>query len=886
MCLYIIGADGVIRAAEVHKAALILEQELGSPPELVQKFHDRVSQGAQADSLALESLNLYEPIAKDLILRAGLEIASADGEFCRQEQCRIIELGFLIACDPFAVDALIRAKLQSLEEDSKLLQRAYLGLGVSPDTPIEQIEQAYLGFRQRYSSSNLEVLGPDFVSLGLSRLAAIESYWDCIQRHRDRERLFAGPLQDLEDSETDQVPPGRPPAQPDDFMQLPIDLQVLELLAHSYRVAISWNAQDRTGLEMMVQNRLKGMSQKTFDRLKAVIELDRGVVANTFISWSLDWAATCEKVHGVLELFDEGSVLTLQHLERLAQSPPARFREHNRVAIASFLEQLAEASGTVWRRSNVESPTEGHSTSRLPQFSVADFSPTFITHWQGLLKPRHWFILDARFGLTGAEPRILEDIGQELGLTRERIRQIETRALRLVHSNLISANSDNELIKVILAPFGDQNVTVLSSSQLWELLMSDPGLSIGQDLPVTNFLLWLHEVYQFEGMDSRLREKFYFRGLSNKQLLSVLACLKSIFHETLEAVYTLSQVGDLIENETGLTLPDQVLAQLLQLQLQVEMKAEDAYATSFAFLARKEQVFRALRDLGEPTHYEAIVGALQARLGNSEELNVRSMANYLVGDDRVRPLGRSGYWGLLEWGVEERPIRDLMVEVLQRAGSPLDAESIYNAIANMRPVARKSIDMYLASADQLFTRYGLDEWGLSSWEEDPNFQSNLEQKFKALILEFLGDDPGREVLLSELARFVHARTSIPLRSCRAMLSWFPYLQIDRRGWELARCRFLDTPRDLTANRQRRKPTQQMVFDQFLCEELFRDLPDQALPLKDIVRAAENLLGFPSATTYTLITNSEYLEKYDDADVRMGRFSREHSPSLDQGLFST
>ncbi len=78
----------------------------------------------------------------------------------------------------------------------------------------------------------------------------------------------------------------------------------------------------------------------------------------------------------------------------------------------------------------------------------------------------------------------------------------------------------------------------------------------------------------------------------------------------------------------------------------------------------------------------------------------------------------------------------------------------------------------------------------------------------------------------------------------------------------------------------------MVFDQFLCEELFRDLPDQALPLKDIVRAAENLLGFPSATTYTLITNSEYLEKYDDADVRMGRFSREHSPSLDQGLFST
>ena len=38
-------------------------------------------------------------------------------------------------------------------------------------------------------------------------------------------------------------------------------------------------------------------------------------------------------------------------------------------------------------------------------------------------------VLELRFGLSGEEPRTLESIGRQLGLTRERVRQIETAAL-------------------------------------------------------------------------------------------------------------------------------------------------------------------------------------------------------------------------------------------------------------------------------------------------------------------------------------------------------------------------------------------------------------------------------------------------------------------------
>ena len=50
------------------------------------------------------------------------------------------------------------------------------------------------------------------------------------------------------------------------------------------------------------------------------------------------------------------------------------------------------------------------------------------------LKPRQQRVLIERFGLDGGKPKTLEEVGTILGITRERVRQLETRALRELRS--------------------------------------------------------------------------------------------------------------------------------------------------------------------------------------------------------------------------------------------------------------------------------------------------------------------------------------------------------------------------------------------------------------------------------------------------------------------
>ena len=59
-----------------------------------------------------------------------------------------------------------------------------------------------------------------------------------------------------------------------------------------------------------------------------------------------------------------------------------------------------------------------------------DTKNTILSCMREVLKPREIRIIQERFGFENNTPKTLEEIGAEMNLTRERVRQLEDRALR------------------------------------------------------------------------------------------------------------------------------------------------------------------------------------------------------------------------------------------------------------------------------------------------------------------------------------------------------------------------------------------------------------------------------------------------------------------------
>jgi len=95
-----------------------------------------------------------------------------------------------------------------------------------------------------------------------------------------------------------------------------------------------------------------------------------------------------------------------------------------------------------WQPLSLENPIGEEDDSELASFIEDDTTPTptqsvyenllreKLDQVLGTLSPREARIIRLRFGLTNGRSYTLEEVGQKFGLTRERIRQIEGKALR------------------------------------------------------------------------------------------------------------------------------------------------------------------------------------------------------------------------------------------------------------------------------------------------------------------------------------------------------------------------------------------------------------------------------------------------------------------------
>ncbi|MDW2166944.1 sigma-70 domain-containing protein, partial [Vibrio sp. 2099] len=91
------------------------------------------------------------------------------------------------------------------------------------------------------------------------------------------------------------------------------------------------------------------------------------------------------------------------------------------------------------RISSVDTPIGGDGEKAL-----LDIIPDANNSDPEELNPKQKEVLARRFGLLGYEPSTLEEVGREIGLTRERVRQIQVEGLRRLREILIKQGLNME----------------------------------------------------------------------------------------------------------------------------------------------------------------------------------------------------------------------------------------------------------------------------------------------------------------------------------------------------------------------------------------------------------------------------------------------------------
>jgi len=117
-------------------------------------------------------------------------------------------------------------------------------------------------------------------------------------------------------------------------------------------------------------------------------------------------------------------------------------------------ERVAQLLGTVQDTLSLEALTGTEGDSSLLEMTVDRTAPDpeedallkadrqRLRSLVATLRERERQVLEARFGFNGGEPRTLEDLSRQLGVSRERVRQIETGAIRKLRLALRNSGWD------------------------------------------------------------------------------------------------------------------------------------------------------------------------------------------------------------------------------------------------------------------------------------------------------------------------------------------------------------------------------------------------------------------------------------------------------------
>lgn len=351
---------------------------------------------------------------------------------------------------------------------------------------------------------------------------------------------------------------------------------------------------------------------------------------------------------------------------------------------------------------------------------------------------RENYVLTRRFNLDGEGRLPLEDLGEKLKISRERVRQIEAQILLRLRKFLAgSARGKDPIIHPLFKAEVDALHSLLSAEMplpddwLTDILNERYSALHEQGTTRANVELLLHCL----GLNScHLRVPEAPRGLGRFWIDSRISChsvttLAKTALEVLRDEVTMLSRHELLEkvmakisDEERGTLDMEQLGRIMALCPKVEEVGDDWYQIHFTELpSNKLRVERLLREWESQGKTTATVDELQTEInrrrrlaGEDEESAYQVIAASCASNPALTHIGKSGFWALKENAGDTRALHEIIEEAFVALGRPATLAELHNYVEARRALAPTSV-AGLLQQHQKFQRVGRGVYALRSW---------------------------------------------------------------------------------------------------------------------------------------------------------------------------
>lgn len=313
----------------------------------------------------------------------------------------------------------------------------------------------------------------------------------------------------------------------------------------------------------------------------------------------------------------------------------------------------------------------------------------FVLACPKLKRERDALVVSGRYGLDGEKPKTLEEIGKELGITRERVRQIEKNAIRKLTEYVSTEIRGQEILSTLESRIAHDG-GVVTKSRLYEILLGSDNAS------------------------AKLKHMVCFlTALDNKIILiSETASLKPGYALDIDP-RTIGETIDMsIEILNSAKEPIEEKAFLAKVE-KTEIKLKDEQVIAIISLSKKilrtdlghlglsewreinpksirDKTYYVLKKFNKPLHFTDISTQIENLDENKKKVTKQAVHNELIRDERFVLIGR-GIYALSEWGYNAGVVEDVIEEVLTSAGKPMHKDDIISEVMKRRMVKETTI---------------------------------------------------------------------------------------------------------------------------------------------------------------------------------------------------